>query len=109
MNWNIHISREHSAGGNVFAVIFLEGDRQMFGISPISVGAGVVVVQPQMEGEWRDISVVRTPEPLLPCMGNYMPYMPSPLPESVSKFYLNVIVYDKPNYKSSGVAFMLSL
>ena len=72
--------------GDVFAVLFNADDRQRFQISNIVIGQGIIIIKPQLEGEWRGIQIVHTPEPCLPGDTNWMPFLPTPFPDRVSIF-----------------------
>jgi hypothetical protein len=61
---------EDGEGGNVFAVVFNMEDKTIFGLSRMTIGSGIVIVKPQLEGEWAGIRIVSTPEPWLPVQPN---------------------------------------
>jgi len=72
--------------GDVSAVLFNADYRQRFQLSNIVIGQGIIVVKPQLEGEWRGIQIVHTPEPCLPGDTNWRPFLSSPFPDRVSIF-----------------------
>jgi hypothetical protein len=43
---------EEGEGGYVFAAVFNMADREGFALSQFSVASGVVILKPQLEGEW---------------------------------------------------------
>ena len=55
-------SREQGKGGNVFGnvfgILFKMDDRGNFAMSPIVVGGGIIVINPQLEGEWAGMRLV---------------------------------------------------
>jgi hypothetical protein len=85
---------EAGEGGNVFAVIFNTEDKTIFGLSRMAIGSGIVIVKPQLEGEWAGIRIVSTPEPCLPGRQNWSGFFPDPFPESVSiRFCASVDIF----------------
>lgn len=65
-------------------MIFNTTDRDNFVLSMKSIGEGVVVIKPQLEGEWCGITILWTPEPLLSAETNWNAFMPVPFSDSVS-------------------------
>jgi hypothetical protein len=45
-------------------------------------------IKPVLVGEWFGIKILTSPEPCLECGANWMPFMPPPLPETVSLNFL---------------------
>jgi hypothetical protein len=76
--------RENGETGDVFGVVIPNEQRALFDLSVVSVGYGVTIVKPQLHGEWVDIPLVTTSEPLLPGEVNWSPFIPVPFPDSVS-------------------------
>ena len=42
----------------MFGIIFKMDDRGNFAMSPIVVGGGIIVINPQLEGEWAGMRLV---------------------------------------------------
>jgi len=80
-------SEEGDQTADVFAVLFHPDDRQRFLLSNIEIGQGVIVVKPQLEGEWRGLRLLHTAEPCLPGNVNWIPFLPIPFPDRVSIFF----------------------
>lgn len=75
--------RESGDTGDVFGVVIPNDQRAVFELSILSVGNGITIVKPQLHGEWIDIVLVTTSEPLLPGLVNWSPFIPVPFPDSV--------------------------
>ena len=75
--------RENGRSGNVFALVFTANEKQIFDISPIVLGQGLVILMLVLEGEWSNIRILSTPEPCLLGPTNWEPYVPSPFPDEV--------------------------
>ena len=67
----------------MFAVLFPVDNASLFRMSAVRVGRGVSVLSPQMEGEFADITLVSTSEPLLDGPVNLLPFIPWPVPQAV--------------------------
>jgi len=65
-------------------VLFKREDHTNFNLSPVVVGGGIIVIKPQLEGEWAGMRVVWSPEPCLPNNANWEPFVPNPIPDTVS-------------------------
>lgn len=75
---------EKGARGKVFRIVFNIDDKPNFALSQLVVGAGIVVVKPQLEGVWIGMRVFSTPEPCLPGQPNWTAFVPQPFPDNVS-------------------------
>ena len=55
----------------MFAVLFADTEKQSFNLSVISIGHGVTVIKPQLEGYWAHMPVTSTTEPVLGAETNW--------------------------------------
>lgn len=74
---------EQGPTGYVFGVVFPTELKNNFLLSPITVGAGTMVIKPQLIGEWAGMRLVSTLEPLLPFQTNWSEFIPTPFPDNV--------------------------
>ena len=69
----------------MFAVIYNAGGKDIFASSNIIVGHAYIVVKPQLDGEWNNLRILKTGEPLLPESSFIIhPYFELPFPTVVS-------------------------
>jgi hypothetical protein len=84
MAYVIFPSREEGDSGDVFGLLYNANDRNNFALSPIAVGGGIIIINPQLEGEWAGMRMVWSPEPCLPTPVNWQSFVPNPFPDTVS-------------------------
>jgi hypothetical protein len=79
----------------VFGLLFGTGGKDNFSLSAISLGHGIVILKPCLEGEWVGMKVISTPEPCLSCEESWAPFIPSPFPElvSTSKHFIGLYAF----------------
>jgi len=95
---NIHF-RKNGINGDIFAVMFDITDKELYAISGISIGKEYWVVKPLVEGEWKGLRILKTGEPFVPAVGEFVcqPYIPNSFPTTVSKHIYLFFVYSKLN------------
>jgi hypothetical protein len=69
----------------VFCVLFEIADKNNFLLSNFSIGSGITMINPVMEGEWAGIHVLRSSSPCISGPANDIPYVPDPFPNTVSQ------------------------
>ena len=63
--------RENGGTGDIFTIVFGDQAKHLFSLSAISVGAGVIIIKPQLEGYWCQLPLITSGEPLLPGETNW--------------------------------------
>ena len=67
------LHRDNGSSGDVFAVVISEADKHLFTLSLISIGHGVTIIKPQLEGYWAHVPIITTTEPILSAQTNWNP------------------------------------
>ena len=68
----------------MFALLYLNEDKDNVILSPTAVGKAITIVNPQLEGEWLGLRVIHSAEPCLPGDVEWEAFVPAPFPELVS-------------------------
>ena len=63
--------------------MFAQSDKDNFSLSSITVGEGIAIIKPVLEGEWAGIKIFTSPEPCLRIDTDWTPFLPAPFPETV--------------------------
>jgi hypothetical protein len=81
------LCRQSGAGGEVFCLLFGKEEKLSFQLSKLSIGKGMVIINPICEGDWVVVTVLRATSPCIATESNWSGFIPIPFPETVRQIF----------------------